>query len=434
VEPLSLGLFFVGLSDLIFTSYGENLFTNQFVIGHAFLVSSAIILVLGAMIENIFIPFREIENLLERYDVEVRDLYNKISNNEILFKKTDEIKQLLIDSNSIDELLKKLNNLPKILGLNSQEDIVIFFKDKILFKTKEDLPEDINFYKNWNNIGILDTSIYYNGVEEINKKILRSILLNLHSRLQELTLKKELNDSLEKIKQLDEYRVNFMRAISHELKTPLNVIYGNLQLMESGVYGDISSLEEPINEMKKGILRIRELIDNLIDLSRAETGRVSVKSELVYFENLYSIIESYRNLAKEKGLEFNFDFIGNSPFSSDYNILVTIISNLLSNAVKYTEKGEVKGKIEVTVDKIIIEVKDTGKGIPSENIPLIFEPFYGERTSESSGLGLAIVKKFVELLKGSIFVESEVNRGSIFRVEIPRLIRPTSFEKKEHNY
>jgi signal transduction histidine kinase len=114
--------------------------------------------------------------------------------------------------------------------------------------------------------------------------------------------------------------------------------------MESGVYGDTSSLEEPINEMKKGILRIGELIDNLIDLSRAETGRIFVKSELVYFENLYSIIESYRNLAKEKGLEFNFDFIGNSPFSSDYNILVTIISNLLSNAVKYTEKGEIKEK------------------------------------------------------------------------------------------
>ena len=79
----------------------------------------------------------------------------------------------MIDSNSIDELLKKLNEMPKILELNPQEDIVIFFKNKIIFKTKEDLPEDINFYKNWNNIGILDISIYYNGVEEINKKILR---------------------------------------------------------------------------------------------------------------------------------------------------------------------------------------------------------------------------------------------------------------------
>ena len=152
------------------------------------------------MIEKVFIPFGELENLLEKYDVEVRDLYNKISNNEILFKKTDEIRQLLIDSNSIDELLKKLNNLPKILELNPQEDIVIFFKNRIIFKTKEDLPEDINFYKNWNNIGILDISIYYNGVEEINKKILRNILLSLHSRLQELILKKELNDSLEKNK------------------------------------------------------------------------------------------------------------------------------------------------------------------------------------------------------------------------------------------
>jgi uncharacterized protein YigA (DUF484 family) len=99
------------------------------------------------MIEKVFIPFRELENLLERYDVEVKDLYNKISNNEILFKKTDEIRQLLIDSNSIDELLKKLNEMPKILELNPQEDIVIFFKNKIIFKTKEDLPEDINFIR-----------------------------------------------------------------------------------------------------------------------------------------------------------------------------------------------------------------------------------------------------------------------------------------------
>jgi len=432
VKPLPLGLFFAGLSNLTFTSYGENVFTNQFVVGHAFLVSSAVILVLGAMIEKVFIPFREMENLVCKYGGEIEDLYKKIINNESLFQKINKIQQLLIESNSIDELLKKLREMPKILDLSSQEDFVIFNKNKLIYKTKEELPEDINFYKNWNNIGILDTSIFYNGLEETNIETLRNILFNLKSRLQELILKKELNYSLEKIKQLDEYRVNFMRAISHELKTPLNVIYGNLQLMESGIYGDISHLEKPIEAIKTGVSRSKELIDNLIDLSRVETGRISVKSELIYFENLYQIIDNYRNLAKEKGLEFSFDFIGDSPFSSDYQILITIISNLLSNAVKYTEKGEIKGRLEVIKNKIIIEVKDTGKGIPSENIPRIFEPFFGERTLESSGLGLTIVKKFVELLKGSIHVESEVDKGSIFRVEMPRLIRPTSFEQKEH--
>ncbi len=224
-----------------------------------------------------------------------------------------------------------------------------------------------------------------------------------------------------------------MRSISHELKTPLNVISGNVQLMNMGVYGSVEHLREPIEAIEEAVKRARLLVDNLLEYSRIEAGHFVVKSELISFSDLGPLVYEYKQLAFQKNLHFDFQFLGHEPFSADFMILSTIISNLLSNAIKYTEKGYVTGFIDVRDNKIVIEVKDSGKGIEKEKIPFIFDPFYSEsREKGLSGLGLAIVKRFIDILQGSIEVESTPGRGTRFRVELPRLRRPLTYEEKEH--
>lgn len=222
-----------------------------------------------------------------------------------------------------------------------------------------------------------------------------------------------------------------MRSISHELKTPLNVIQGNLQLAKLGVYGDVSHLSELLEEIESAVKRATQLINNLLDLSRIETKGFYVKVEPMRFEMFKQIMKEYEVLAQQKRLHFDFHFQGEEPFSGDFRILSTILSNLLSNAVKYTGCGEIKGFLHVRGDCIIIEVSDTGSGIPLELQEKIFEPFVSGE-SGGSGLGLAIVKKFVDLLEGKITFTSNVWEGTTFHIEIPRVYRPSHYENKEH--
>jgi signal transduction histidine kinase len=261
-------------------------------------------------------------------------------------------------------------------------------------------------------------STLYHQLEEDNKKF------------REMNMKQQ--TLYENIKELEDFRVNFLRSISHELKTTLNVIYGNIQLMEMGVYGDVANLKEPLKALRNATKHSEELVNNLLDLSRAETGGLQVKMEPLTFSVFERVVKEYEQLAKQKGLEFKFKFEGKEPFSGDFMILSMILSNLLSNAVKYTDRGIVKGTLGADNEKLYIEVSDTGKGIPEEMREKIFQPFSSlSKERRSSGLGLAIVKKFTEIMGGKISLTSEEWKGSTFRVEICTCSQE-EHDRKEH--
>jgi signal transduction histidine kinase len=221
----------------------------------------------------------------------------------------------------------------------------------------------------------------------------------------------------------------FLSNISHELRTPLNAILGYTHLLMDRTYGALGPDQEvPI----EGILRNGEdllrLVNDVLNLSRIEAGKLSVNLSTVELPALYEdVLEKMRPLIDEKVLSVRWAAPRNLPsIQSDAQKIRQILTNLLSNAIKFTPKGSVT--IETTDlpqrDGIEIKVHDTGVGIKREELPRIFEAFHqvdGTSTREFGGvgLGLTIVRELAEALKGEVHAESEYGKGSAFTVFLP---------------
>lgn len=222
----------------------------------------------------------------------------------------------------------------------------------------------------------------------------------------------------------------FFYNMSHELKTPLTVILGAIQLIEqknSHFEVDRRKSSKHITTIKQNCYRLLRLINNILDLSRIESGYI--KSNIVNCNIVYlieEIVHSVIPYAEQKSLTLEFDTFSEEIITSvDVDKIERIILNLLSNAIKFTSPG---GKISIVIttkfDNVHIFVKDTGIGIPKDMLSSVFERYHQVDSSltkgiEGSGLGLSIVKSFVELHNGSIKVKSEPNIGSEFHIILP---------------
>lgn len=222
----------------------------------------------------------------------------------------------------------------------------------------------------------------------------------------------------------------FFYNMSHELKTPLTVILGAIQLIEqknSRIQVDRRNSSKHIATIKQNCYRLLRLINNMLDLSRIESGYI--KSNMVNCNIVYLIEEIAQSVipyAEQKSLTLEFDTMSEEIITSvDIDKIERIILNLLSNAIKYTNPG---GKISINIseknNKVHILVKDTGIGIPKHMLNNVFERYQQVDSSltrgiEGSGLGLSIVKSFVGLHGGTIKVKSEENVGSEFHVILP---------------
>ncbi|MBP2020921.1 signal transduction histidine kinase [Clostridium punense] len=241
----------------------------------------------------------------------------------------------------------------------------------------------------------------------------------------------ENNKLMEEVLQYDKLKTEFFANISHELRTPINVIFSALQLMEI----DIQQNTQHNNSMfikykdtiKQNIYRLIRLVNNLIDITKIDSGFFEVNLQN---HNIVSVVEditlSVAQYIENKSIELTFDteieerITGCDPYAFE-----RIMLNLLSNAVKFTPAG---GKIEVNLfdkkDRILITVSDTGQGIPEEKLEVIFDRFrqatdFNTRNHEGSGIGLALVKELVKLHGGSISVKSKYGLGTTFIIEIP---------------
>lgn len=240
--------------------------------------------------------------------------------------------------------------------------------------------------------------------------------------------KKLLNKTIE----YDRMKTEFFSNISHEFKTPLNVILGTLQLLllllkEIPFESIRNKFERKLLLMKQNCYRLLRLINNLIDITKIDSG---------YFElelNNYDVIPIIRDIAlsiqdyieyKDITLEFNTN-VQHKIIACDLDKIERIILNLLSNAIKFSNKG---GRIIISVedkgDQLVIVVRDTGIGIPQNKIPSIFDRFIQvdkslTRNHEGSGIGLSIVKSLVELHNGRVEVKSVYGKGSEFLVRLP---------------
>jgi signal transduction histidine kinase len=229
--------------------------------------------------------------------------------------------------------------------------------------------------------------------------------------------------------QLETRRVRAMLGIvSHELRTPLGSISGYLDLMMIGKSAGDAQFEM-LSRVKDSARALIALVNRLLDSAHIQSGKLDLKPAATSVTNLFEpVIQAAEKQAKEKGLKFQAD-IHDLPDSIlvDSLRLQQIIVNLLDNAVKYTGEGSVALEVAGLGNKMQIVVRDTGEGIAPENIRMIFQEFsqvqhYATRDQGGVGLGLYIVHSLVNLMGGSIRVESRMGNGSAFIVTLPLLI------------
>jgi PAS domain S-box-containing protein len=262
------------------------------------------------------------------------------------------------------------------------------------------------------------------------KEALRRANDELEARVKSRT--HELLDANERLKELDRLKSQFLANMSHELRTPLNSIIGFSALIHDGKVGPVSPQhKEYLGDVLSSANHLLQLINDVLDLSKIEAGRMELTPENVDLAEL--LTEVKQNLAPmvaSKGLKFTVGIGAGLPvIHTDRLRLLQILLNLASNAVKFTASGEVDIGCETTADnQLRISVTDTGAGIQRERMQLLFQPFSQVdgglgRRHDGTGLGLYLAQRLVKLLGGEITAESEFGSGSKFTLMLP-LVNP----------
>ena len=228
-------------------------------------------------------------------------------------------------------------------------------------------------------------------------------------------------------------KANFLAMMSHELRTPLNAIGGYTQLLQMGIHGPLTpDQERALARIERSQAHLLALITDILDFARIDAGRVQFNVRDVLVDDVLASVEALaRPLLHGRPLAFGCGRCGTAlAVRGDRDKLCQVLLNLAGNAIKYTPDG---GEVSVLVDAddhaVHVRVRDTGPGIPNDQMGRIFEPFVqGERTlnrpDEGVGLGLAISRELVTGMGGTLSVTSEIGRGSVFVVSLPRVAHP----------
>lgn len=231
-------------------------------------------------------------------------------------------------------------------------------------------------------------------------------------------------------KKLEKMQKEFVANVSHELRTPLTTIKSYAETLLDGAVEDLEIATQFLSVINNESDRMTSLVQDLLELSRLDSKKASFERNLVNLTTLlFNSVENYRIHAKKKLQELVMQGVnGEHMIYADSNRVEQVIKNLLSNAVKYSEEG---AHIEVTLYMEeafhVVSVKDTGMGIPEEDLDHVFERFYRvdkarSRAMGGTGLGLAIAKEIMELHGGKITVESEFNVGTTFKLYFPIIV------------
>lgn len=253
----------------------------------------------------------------------------------------------------------------------------------------------------------------------------RQVMMKQHNE-EKLTAQWNIAE-MQRVKDLDEVKTRFFANISHEFRTPLALISGPIKkaFNSSSSAGDAVVLDKKSYDIvKKNTSRLENLVDQLLDLSKLESGKVHLSLKqggLIQF--LRSIVFSFESMAERNNISLNTSFPEEIDFAFyDKDKLEKIVTNILSNAFKYTSN---KGTITVTIVNDLhylnLEISDTGKGMSNDEVKRIFERFYRVEGSEEkgSGIGLALTKELVDLCNGKISVDSIKHKGTTFKVRLP---------------
>lgn len=296
-------------------------------------------------------------------------------------------------------------------------------KIEIAFKTREIQTFEYRYKRDLEHYFVEEIRVIVSGENEV-LAIIRDITSQKQNEI-------ELKRAWEEAKEASQVKDAFLANISHEIRTPINAILGFGELLQSELTNtDHLQYIKSIRTSSKSLLN---LINDLLDLSKIEAGKMTVRYEAVSIRSLMNEIESIFSIKLvEKGLDFEINIHDNCPISvqTDEMRVRQILINLVSNAIKFTHDGFVKVNINAFNSHVVdyvehidlkIEVEDTGIGISEDNLAQIFEAFKQQEQQDAkqyggTGLGLTITKRLAELLNGTIEVKSKIDKGSRFTV------------------
>ena len=262
---------------------------------------------------------------------------------------------------------------------------------------------------------------------------------------------KKLNDKLEialkKAEDASLAKTSFLNNMSHDIRTPMNVILGYAQLMENELNGkDIPEVLEHLEKLQQSGNLLLSIINNVLDMARIESGRMEIDENYCRIEDVWkSLFAVFDEKARKKNISLHYTMnVEHEHVLTDVTKVKEILVNILSNAIKYTPAG---GSVMVYVDElpcdesgymiVRIRISDTGIGMSQDYLTKIFEAFTREKNTTKSkiagtGLGMSIVKNYVDLLGGTIDVESELGKGSTFTVTLKHRIADERYYVKKH--
>ena len=236
-----------------------------------------------------------------------------------------------------------------------------------------------------------------------------------------------LSEQMERLRELDVMKDQFVSSVSHELRTPLTSIVGYMELLLDGEAGEVSEDQEHfLGIIGRNCDRLTRLVDDILFVARVDAGRLSLHLEDIDIVDVVTkTVESLRPVAARKDLTLKLDAeLDRLELHADPVRIGELLDNLMSNAIKFTPEGGVVTVVVAHDDGTVrLEVRDTGVGIPPEEVQKLFERFFRASTSSvasGTGLGLSITKSIVEAHRGKIWVESTLGEGTTFLVDLPQ--------------
>ena len=421
------GWILVGMVDAGVVNKNINQLQNL-TMGLGFSVSALLLVILFSIVVTSYIKTKK----RQQDEIMFRDsLFSDLSQNVndvfvILEEKTDEVVYVTPNIDSVlgvkEEDVKK--DIASIDGINGVRLIAsnlmeLNKKDKISW-TQEYLNNDIGETR------YLEITAYHTEFGSLKR-----IVIVISDRSEERKLQNALSSSLEIAKNANAAKSNFLANMSHDIRTPMNAIvgYSTLLIKDADDKNKVIEIGKKITYSSQHLL---SLINDVLDMSKIESGRTSLNSDKVdVSEVINNISEIVQVQTKSKKQSFEIKTKGNIPpyIYADKLRLTQILLNLLSNAVKYTEKN---GTISLVVEgygnngqtcHLRFIVSDNGQGMSSEFVEKIFEPFSRETNSmtnkiQGTGLGMSITKSIIDLMGGTIDIQSELGKGSVFTVDL----------------